>query len=39
MNEEYLPSVQRFRDMIGRDEKMAVVFEAMRTAARPISPC
>jgi transcriptional regulator with PAS, ATPase and Fis domain len=34
MNEEYLPSVQRFRDMIGRDEKMAVVFEAMRTAAR-----
>jgi transcriptional regulator with PAS, ATPase and Fis domain len=34
MNEEYLPSVQRFREMIGRDEKMAVVFEAMRTAAR-----
>ena len=34
MNEEYLPSVQPFRDMIGRDEKMAVVFEAMRTAAR-----
>jgi transcriptional regulator with PAS, ATPase and Fis domain len=34
MNEEYLPSVQRFRDMIGRDEKMAVVFEAIRTAAR-----
>jgi transcriptional regulator with PAS, ATPase and Fis domain len=34
MNEEYLPSVQRFRDLIGRDEKMAVVFEAMRTAAR-----
>jgi transcriptional regulator with PAS, ATPase and Fis domain len=34
MNEEYLPSVQRFRDLIGRDEKMAVVFETMRTAAR-----
>jgi DNA-binding NtrC family response regulator len=38
MNEEYLPAVQRFRDMIGRDEKMAVVFESIRTAARTDLP-
>ena len=28
------PSVQRFREMIGRDEKMLSVFEWIRTAAR-----
>ena len=28
------PSVQRFREMIGRDEKMLVVFEWIRTAAK-----
>jgi transcriptional regulator with PAS, ATPase and Fis domain len=38
MTEEFLPAVQRFRDMIGRDEKMAVVFEAIRTAARTDLP-
>ncbi len=32
--EEQAPSVQRFRDMIGRDEKMLVVFEWIRTAAK-----
>ena len=28
------PSVQRFREMIGRDEKMLIVFEWIRTAAK-----
>ena len=28
------PAVQRFREMIGRDEKMLVVFEWIRTAAK-----
>ena len=28
------PSVQRFREMIGRDEKMILVFEAVRTVAK-----
>ena len=28
------PSVQRFREMIGRDEKMLVIFEWIRTAAK-----
>jgi two-component system response regulator HydG len=32
--EDQAPSVQRFREMLGRDEKMLVVFEAIRTAAR-----
>jgi DNA-binding NtrC family response regulator len=32
--EEQSPSVQRFREMIGRDEKMLVVFEWIRTAAK-----
>ena len=32
--EDQSPSVQRFRDMIGRDEKMLVVFEWIRTAAK-----
>ena len=31
--EDQSPSVQRFREMIGRDEKMLVVFEWIRTAA------
>jgi DNA-binding NtrC family response regulator len=33
-NEERSPAAQRFRDMIGRDEKMLVVFEWIRTAAK-----
>ncbi|MDA1183724.1 MAG: sigma-54 dependent transcriptional regulator [Acidobacteria bacterium] len=33
-SEDQAPSVQRFRDMIGRDEKMLVVFEWIRTAAK-----
>jgi DNA-binding NtrC family response regulator len=33
-HEERSPSVQRFREMIGRDEKMLVVFEWIRTAAK-----
>jgi DNA-binding NtrC family response regulator len=33
-NEDQSPSVQRFREMIGRDEKMLVVFEWIRTAAK-----
>jgi DNA-binding NtrC family response regulator len=33
-HEERSPSVQRFREMIGRDEKMVVVFEWIRTAAK-----
>jgi transcriptional regulator with PAS, ATPase and Fis domain len=32
--EERSPAVQRFREMIGRDEKMLVVFEWIRTAAK-----
>ncbi len=32
--EDQSPSVQRFREMIGRDEKMMVVFEWIRTAAK-----
>lgn len=32
--EEQSPAVQRFREMIGRDEKMQVVFEWIRTAAK-----
>ncbi len=32
--EEESPSVQRFRDLIGRDEKMLVVFESIRTVAK-----
>jgi len=33
-SEERSPAVQRFREMIGRDEKMLVVFEWIRTAAK-----
>jgi DNA-binding NtrC family response regulator len=32
--EDQAPSVQRFREMIGRDEKMLIVFEWIRTAAK-----
>jgi DNA-binding NtrC family response regulator len=32
--EDTSPSVQRFREMIGRDEKMLIVFEWIRTAAK-----
>src|SRR5438128_7320824 len=32
--EDQSPSVQRFREMIGRDEKMLIVFEWLRTAAK-----
>jgi transcriptional regulator with PAS, ATPase and Fis domain len=32
--EETSPSVQRFREMIGRDEKMLAIFEWIRTAAK-----
>lgn len=32
--EERSPAAQRFRDMIGRDEKMMVVFESIRTVAK-----
>ncbi len=32
--EDRSPTVQRFRDMIGRDEKMMIVFESMRTVAK-----
>ena len=32
--EETSPSVQRFREMIGRDEKMVAIFEWIRTAAK-----
>ena len=32
--EDQSPSVQRFRELIGRDEKMLVVFEWIRTAAK-----
>ena len=33
-SEDQSPAVQRFREMIGRDEKMLVVFEWIRTAAK-----
>jgi len=33
-NEDQSLSVQRFREMIGRDEKMLIVFEWIRTAAK-----
>ncbi len=33
-SEDQSPSVQRFREMIGRDEKMLVEFEWIRTAAK-----
>ena len=33
-NEDQSESVQRFREMIGRDEKMLIVFEWIRTAAK-----
>ena len=32
--EDISPSVQRFREMIGRDEKMITIFEWIRTAAK-----
>ena len=32
--EDQAPSVQRFREMIGHDEKMLIVFEWIRTAAK-----
>jgi DNA-binding NtrC family response regulator len=32
--EDQAPSVQRFREMIGRDEKMLIVFEWIRMAAK-----
>src|SRR6195256_3758353 len=32
--EDQSPSVQRFREMIGREEKMLIVFEWIRTAAK-----
>jgi transcriptional regulator with PAS, ATPase and Fis domain len=33
-HEDRSPAVQRFREMIGKDEKMLVVFEWVRTAAK-----
>ena len=33
-SEDRSPAVQRFREMIGRDEKMLIVFEWIRTAAK-----
>ena len=33
-NEDRSPAVQRFREMIGNDEKMLIVFEWIRTAAK-----
>ena len=32
--EDRSPSIQRFREMIGRDEKMMVIFESIRTVAK-----
>ncbi len=32
--EDQSPAVQRFREMVGRDEKMLIVFEWIRTAAK-----
>jgi len=36
--EDQSPSVRRFRETIGRDEKMLVVFESIRTAAKSDLP-
>ena len=36
--EDQSPSVQRFHEMVGRDEKMLVVFESIRTAAKSDVP-
>ena len=33
-HEDQSPSVQRFREMIGRDENMLIIFEWIRTAAK-----
>jgi DNA-binding NtrC family response regulator len=33
-HEDRSPSVQRFREMIGKDEKMLIIFEWIRTAAK-----
>src|SRR5205085_9363418 len=33
-SEDRSPAVQRFREMIGRDEKMLAIFEWIRTAAK-----
>ncbi|HYT73566.1 MAG TPA: sigma 54-interacting transcriptional regulator, partial [Vicinamibacterales bacterium] len=33
-SEDRSPAVQRFREMIGKDEKMLVIFEWIRTAAK-----
>ena len=33
-HEDRSPSVQRFREMVGRDEKMLIIFEWVRTAAK-----
>ncbi|HNV02901.1 MAG TPA: sigma 54-interacting transcriptional regulator [Vicinamibacterales bacterium] len=32
--EDRSPAIQRFREMIGRDEKMMVIFESIRTVAK-----
>jgi transcriptional regulator with PAS, ATPase and Fis domain len=32
--EDRSPSIQRFREMIGRDEKMMVIFESIRTVSK-----
>ncbi len=37
-SEDQAPSVQRFRETIGRDEKMLIVFEGIRTAAKSDVP-
>ncbi len=37
-SEDDSPSVQRFRGLIGRDEKMLVVFESIRTVAKSEIP-
>jgi DNA-binding NtrC family response regulator len=37
-SEDLSPSAQRFREMIGRDEKMMLVFESIRTVAKPDLP-
>ena len=36
--EDQSPSVQKFREIIGRDEKMVVVFESIRTVAKADIP-
>jgi hypothetical protein len=38
-SEDRSPAVQRFREMIGKDEKMLVIFEWIRTAAKSTSRC